>query len=164
MQLISLGAAVSISELSERTLWRRITDGSLRRGADDKRGRTLVSLDDVLAATKLLQVQPEDVELIRQADAGDAESQNDLALLLLAQGRSKGAVYWFNLAASQNHADAMNWLGRCYVEGLGVDQDENLGVMWIAKAAALGHVISEAQMHGMKGKGASASATSPARI
>jgi len=151
MQLISLGAAVSISGWSERTLWRRINDGSLRRGADDDRGRTLVSLDDVLSTTKNLQVEPEDFDLIKRADAGNADSQNDLALLLLAQGRPEGAVYWFNLAANQNHADAMNWLGRCYVEGNGVAKDENLGVMWIAKAAALGHAISEAQIGSITG-------------
>jgi TPR repeat protein len=40
-------------------------------------------------------------------------------------------------------------MGRAYAEGTGVPRDDNLGVMWIAKAAAGGHLISQAQISGM---------------
>lgn len=40
----------------------------------------------------------------------------------------------------------MQWLGHCYVNGKGVAKDANLGMMWIAKAAALGHVIAQGLM------------------
>jgi hypothetical protein len=144
--MISLAAAITLSGLSERTLWRRIKEGSLQRGPDDERGRTMVELNTLLTLAKSLQVETKDIDLIIRADRGDADAQNDLALLLLAQGRQNSALYWFNLAANQKHADAMNWLGRFYIEGNGVAPDENVGIMWIAKAAALGHSISQAQM------------------
>ena len=146
MPMISLAAAVALSGVSERTLWRRINEGVIQRGPDDARGRTLLALADVLSVCKKSCLTEADFALIVRADEGDVEAQNDLALLLLAEGRENAARYWFNLAANQNHADAMNWLGRCYMQGQGVAQDENVGVMWIAKAAALGHAISQAQM------------------
>jgi TPR repeat protein len=46
----------------------------------------------------------------------------------------------------------MQWLGHCYINGKGVQKDENLGVMWLAKAAALGHVIAQGQMNGLIGR------------
>ena len=40
----------------------------------------------------------------------------------------------------------MHNLAKLYFQGLGVPQDENTGLMWLAKAAAHGHVIAEQQM------------------
>ena len=95
-------------------------------------------------------LEPEELLVLEKADAGDARAQNDLALIFMANAKPKGSVYWLELAARQNFPDAMNLLAHCYAIGEGVAQDDNIGMMWLAKAAALGHVISQGQMQGMR--------------
>lgn len=99
-----------------------------------------------------IQLTDEDLSLIKEADAGSAEAQNDLFLLLMERGKPKSALYWLELAVKQDYPDAMHWLGRCYIEGNGVPQNEDMGIMWLAKAAAHGHVISKEQLEIMKGR------------
>jgi len=48
-----------------------------------------------------------------------------------------------------NKTTPMQWLGHCYINGRGVPKDEHLGIMWIAKAAAQGHVIAQGLMKGL---------------
>ena len=91
-------------------------------------------------------IEPEDKKFILQADAGNAEAQDDIGQLFLMSEKYQAAIYWFEQAAQQNNADAMQWLGHCYANGKGVPKDEDLGIMWIAKASALGHVIAQGQM------------------
>ena len=91
-------------------------------------------------------MNPEDMDYLLRADQGDALAQDDMGQLFLSAGKFEAALYWLQLAAQQNHPDAMQCLGRCYLGGDGVPKDENLGMMWIAKAAAHGHVIAQAQM------------------
>lgn len=140
MAYITLNTAVSITGLSKRTLWRRIADGQLRvHGASSGGGEhTRVRLDDVVALSPL-RLEADDRALIAQADAGSAEAQCDLALLLLARNLPAEAVRWLALAAKQNYPEAMHQLGRCYIAGRGVAANEALGVEWISRAAALGH-------------------------
>ncbi|MBS0408018.1 MAG: hypothetical protein JSS17_16985 [Proteobacteria bacterium] len=42
----------------------------------------------------------------------------------------------------------MQWLGTAHAAG-GTERDEQLAVMWIAKAAALGHPIAKRQLEGL---------------
>ena len=77
------------------------------------------------------------------------EAQNELALFFLANDKPEGAIYWLELAAKQGHADAMHWLGRCYIEGKGLAQNVDMGIMWLSKAAASGHIISRHQIDGL---------------
>jgi TPR repeat protein len=88
----------------------------------------------------------EDLEVLTAAVEGDAASQTDVALILLAAGKATNAIYWLNLAAQQNFADAMHFLGRCFIDGNGVDRDKQTGIALITKAATQGHVISRAQL------------------
>ena len=67
-----------------------------------------------------------------------------------AAGVTRGAIYWLELAARQDYADAMHWLARCYLDGNGVAPDEYLGLMWLSKAAAHGHRISQGQLQVMR--------------
>lgn len=46
----------------------------------------------------------------------------------------------------------MQWLGGCYVGGNGVGKNDYLGLMWIAKTAALGHVIAQEQIKELIGR------------
>lgn len=91
----------------------------------------------------------EDLHLVKDADAGNATAQTDLALIFLTQGKPSPAIYWLELATHNEHADAMNHFGNCHICGKGISKDENLGLIWIARAAALGHAISKAQIANM---------------
>ncbi len=146
--VISLDTACALSDLSKSTWWRRIAKGDFTRVADDARGRAMLLWSEV-APHMCVPMAPEDQHVVLQADQGHAEAQGDIGQLFSAAGKHQAAFYWFQLAAGQGHADAMHGLGRCYTSGAGVEEDDNLGMMWIAKAAAMGHVIAQEQMKGL---------------
>lgn len=149
LQLVSIASAITLTEWSESTFRRRIADGALTRHTEPgPSGRAMVDLD-AIKSQSCIPLEEEDGTLIQDADMGNAEAQNDLALLFLANSKPRAAIYWLELAAKQDYPDAMHWLGRCHIDGNGVLQDENLGIMWLAKAAAHGHAISQAQMQAM---------------
>lgn len=50
------------------------------------------------------------------------------------------AVAWFRKAAEQGLADAQVYLGVCYSQGLGCEQDEDKAILWFQKAAGQGDV------------------------
>ena len=143
--MISVDTAVQLTDLSRRTLWRRIGDGEIQRGKNDARGRAMIELE---AIRQLITVplEPSDWMVIEKADAGAADAQNDTAMLFLSAGKPRCAVYWLENAAKQDYSDAMQLLATCYMAGTGVAKDEHLGLMWLAKAAAKGHVIAREQI------------------
>jgi len=146
MQHLSLQAATTLTEWSPRTIRRRLADGTLQCAADnDAYHKTMIRFDSIKPDI-CITLTPEDIKLIKSADAGDAAAQNNLALLFLEQNKPKSAVYWLELAAKQQVADAMQLLGCCYLKGNGLSKDDNLAMMWIAKAASLGHSIALAQI------------------
>jgi TPR repeat protein len=49
------------------------------------------------------------------------------------------AAEWYLKAALQNHDDAQNNLGFCYITGHGVPQNTPLAIKWWEKAAYQGH-------------------------
>lgn len=140
---ISIDTAIILTGISKRTFWRRLADGQVTREGNDDRGRTMLSLDDLLL---LVPVDPEDYELLIEADSGDADAQNDLAQLFLEADRPDIALHWFKLAVDQDHADAMHNLATLHIKGIGVPKDETVGLMWLAKAATLGHQLSQLQV------------------
>ena len=146
---ISLQAAMTLTEWSERTIRRRVADGSLQCVSDNTASnKTLIYLKSI-EADLCIPLPVDDIELLKAADAGDAAAQTDLALLFLAHGKAKSAAYWLELAAKQNFPDAMHWLGCCYLRGEGFAKDETLALMWIAKAASLGHPLASLQIKGL---------------
>lgn len=146
--IISLDTVCAITEMSKSTWRRRIAKGDFTRLADDARGRAMLLWSEVEPHI-CVPIEPEDKQFILLADAGDAEAQDDIGQLFLISEKYQAAIYWFQQAAQQNNADAMQWLGHCHLNGKGVPKDENLGIMWLAKAAALGHVIAQGQMKGL---------------
>ncbi|MFT3777080.1 MAG: hypothetical protein QM772_02185 [Ottowia sp.] len=164
MDMISLDAAVALTGISRSTLWRRVTDGRIGKGGKDARGRATLALADVLPLVSV-PLGPEDVQVLLQADAGAAEAQADLGALCYVAGAEKAALYWLNEAAAQGHADAMHWLGIAHYAGSGGggggggeslrerERQDNLAIMWIARAAALGHPLAQRQMAGLRGRG-----------
>lgn len=149
---ISLASATSLTNLSENTLRRRIAAGQIIRTIENSpNGRSMIPFDAIRDEC-CIPIHDEDLELIAAADQGGGEAQNDLALLFLSQGHPKNAIYWLELAIKQKHTDAMYWLGRCYTDGNGVLREENIGLMWLARAASEGHVISQEMMRTLKQK------------
>ena len=150
MQHISLQAATTLTEWSERTIRRRIADGTLKCAANREDHYKRMICFDSIKHDICIPLDQDDIELIKNADAGDAKAQNDLALLFLENNKLKSAVYWLELASKQNVADSMQLLGRCYLNGNGLSKDNNLAIMWIAKAASLGHSIALAQIQSIR--------------
>ncbi|MEC4723047.1 sel1 repeat family protein [Noviherbaspirillum sp. CPCC 100848] len=151
MFAISLNAVIALTDQSERTLRRRIADGSLPRVAEEGGSsyKTLIPFE-AIRPQLVVPLDSEDIQLVKQADSGSASAQNDLALLLLSHRKPQGALYWLELAAKQECPEAMHWLARCYLEGNGVTRDENIGLMWLARSAARGHLISQEQVQAMR--------------
>jgi TPR repeat protein len=50
----------------------------------------------------------------------------------------RDAVPWYRRSADQGWTDGQYWLGLCYLEGKGVDLDEEKGLEWMRKAADAG--------------------------
>ena len=142
---ISVESVIAITGLSRRTWWRRISEGEVTKVANDARGRAMVLWAEIVPHISI-PLQAEDLAFVLRADTGDAAAQNDIGQLFSIAGKHKAAFYWLQQAAQQNNADAMQWLGHCYISGAGVPQNDNLGLMWIAKAAAHGHAIAQAQI------------------
>lgn len=148
MTSISLEAVIAIGKGSRRTWWRRISENpSIKKGADP-RGRTMLCLTTVSELVPI-PAESETLHTIVAADAGDPMAQNQAGLMFAEIDNQKAAIYWWKAAADQGDADAMHHLGRCYINGLGVSADRNLGVMWIAKAAAAGHIIGLVQIQAL---------------
>lgn len=145
---ISLDTAAIISERSKRTWQRRLAEGGITRLADDARGRSMVCLTDV-AALVCVPLQGEEIEVLLEADAGSAGAQRDLGQIFASHEKYEIAAHWLRLAAEQGDADAMQCLGAAHAAGAGVEKDADLAIMWVAKAAASGHVIAQAQTRGL---------------
>ena len=150
MQHVSLQAAATLTEQSVRTLRRRIADGSIKCAANNEdHYKTMICFDSIKPDI-CIALDPDDIELVKSADSGTAKAQNELALVFLENNKPKSAIYWLELAAKQQFADAMHLLGRCYLEGNGLPKDNYLAIMWVAKAASLGHPIAQAQIQSMR--------------
>ena len=148
MNAISLDATIAITALSRRTWWRRISQGMVNRVSDDLRGRAMLCWAEIVPHI-CIPMKPEDLAYILRADAGQADAQNDIGQLFSIAGKHESSLYWLRQAVRQDHPDAMQWLGSCYLCGAGVPKDENLGLMWIAKAASHNHAIAQAQINSL---------------
>ena len=69
-----------------------------------------------------------------------------MALLFLDADKPDIDLPWLTLAAEQGHPDAMHHLSKLYIQGTGPQKNDSLGLMWLAKAASLGHVIAGEQI------------------
>lgn len=88
-------------------------------------------------------------KLRKLAAEGDAESQYELGVALMIEaplGSGENAAKsfdWFRKAAEQGLAEAQNELGRCYLNGEGVEKNLDQAFAWFQKAAAQGNVASQ---------------------
>lgn len=147
MATITLSTASSMTGLSKRTLWRRVTDGQFHLQGDASLGdHARVLLEEILPLSRL-DLEPEDFALLLDADAGQPEAQCDLALEFLIQKMPTEAVHWFKAAARQHYPEAVHQLGRCHIAGTGVAPDEAHGIALITQAASLGHSTAKYLAH-----------------
>lgn len=131
MPTISVTTAAGLAGVDRKTIRRWLGEGDIElRPLLERVG---LELDESEIAAVLL------------ADAQDIEGCADLALILSMRGLHSRAVEWIQRAANNGHPDAMHWLARAYLDGQGVERDVNVGLMWLAKSASLGHPISAAQ-------------------
>lgn len=89
------------------------------------------------------------LECVRQADAGNADGRNNVGTCFYRSKEYKIAVGWFEAAAKNGHADAMELLSMCYINGIGVEKNHALGIQWLGKAAALGHSVAKAKLQAL---------------
>lgn len=145
---ISLEAAAIITERSRRTWQRRLADGGVDRVLEDGRGRSMLQLINVLPLV-CVPLGLEEQQILLLADNGSASAQCDIGQVFDLHGKHEIAVHWWVQASEQGNADAMQCLGSAHAEGRGVPKDQNLALMWIARAAAVGHVIAAEQVRGL---------------
>ena len=107
MKAISLDSAIIVTEISKRTLWRRLTEGQITRLDNDERGRAMLAFEDLIPLL-CVAVDPLDYELFIDADAGDAHAQNDLAQLFLEAGKPEIGVYWLEAAVAPRSQSAVS--------------------------------------------------------
>ncbi|QEA11807.1 MULTISPECIES: hypothetical protein [Comamonas] len=166
---VSQNTAAALTGRSVRTWQRRVEQGLVERLGE---GRTLVPFD-ALVPELAVAIAPADLPLLARADGGDATAQAELGALLALEalagaagthaqadrGRSAGAaaaLYFLQAGADQGSADAMHWLALLHAAGLAGggnghegDGGKALALMWLARAAAHGHVIARAQLAGL---------------
>ena len=91
--------------------------------------------------------EPYSPELVKKAEAGNADAQCTLGFLY-GQGTGvakdeKEAVKWFTKAAEQGNANAQCRLGVYYLAGHAVVKDEKEAVKWYTKSAEQGNVAAQ---------------------
>ena len=102
-----------------------------------------------IAAHIPIDLTADSITEIARADAGDADGINNVGTCFYRSKEYRIAVGWFEAAAKKGHADAMELLSMCYVNGLGVEKNQVLGVQWLGKAAALGHSVAKAKLQAL---------------
>ncbi|TNH89340.1 hypothetical protein CF138_04580 [Aeromonas hydrophila] len=89
-------------------------------------------------------------ELIKNAEAGDADAQFNLGLSYrygksIEQDYNK-ALTWYLKAAEQGHADAQNSLGTMYENGYGVEKNDCEAANWYRKSAEKNNASAQANL------------------
>lgn len=80
----------------------------------------------LISAHLYLRFQHQDtpLDLLKKAaEAGDVEAQNDLGCYYFNNQDYQEAFKWFQKSAEQDFITAYSNLGRCYLNGFGVEQD-----------------------------------------
>jgi hypothetical protein len=96
--------------------------------------------------------EPYSPELVKKAEAGDADAQNNLGgCYLYGKGVAvdfSQAYMWFTKSAEQGNASGQNGLGCCYHTGEGVAQDHKEAVKWYRKSAEQGDAEAQHNLGG----------------
>jgi len=90
--------------------------------------------------------EPYSPELVKKAEAGDAEAQYCLGLSYINKDQianEKEAAKWLTKSAEQGNAKAQFNLGALYDRGAGVTKDMKEAVTWWTKSAEQGHADAQ---------------------
>jgi len=87
---------------------------------------------------------PMDISHSRYWIQKSAQQEFDKAQYLLGkyyetENKIDEAIYWYKRAAKNNNLDAMNNLGRCYLDGNENTENYEKGIKWLTRAAEKGH-------------------------
>ncbi len=97
----------------------------------------LVGLFAVSGWAEEAEPEPYNPELVKKAEAGDAEAQYNLGQChekgLGVIKDNKEAVKWYTKSAEQEYAKADYAISQCYFEGKGVPRDKKEAKKWIMK-------------------------------
>lgn len=145
---VSLAMAMTLTNYSERTLWRLASEKHWTKRKSQ--GRVMIPLADILPFC-CVSLEAEDLPVLTQADTRigstqDAEAQCQMALIFLSQDQYESGTYWLKRAVAAGHADAMNLLASCYINGDGIQRNPSEGLRLLSMAAKLGHRISKQQI------------------
>lgn len=117
----------------------RVFIGAITNRIEDCKGIGSVSLPLTQKSTKTEAPAKRQADLLRQAKAGNADAQYNLAVMYqLGDGGAKDpakAVEWYEKAAAQGQALAQFQMGLRYLLGQGVPKDEAKGLGFIQQAA-----------------------------
>jgi len=150
MTYISVKSYSHLVNLNERTIRRHIEAKTLTSYYDKALNRTFIAVEDMLKNSSI--PLNEELDLIMDAENGDAASQTDIGVLFFEYNKPTEAIYWLQLAAEQGYSDAMCLLADCYAKGRGVKKDDNQAILWTAKAASAGSFIAQEQVNGIISK------------
>ncbi|NBC48807.1 MAG: hypothetical protein GVY22_12620 [Gammaproteobacteria bacterium] len=152
MDSISFETAMSLTGMAKSTLWRAIREGRVQHiVAKPASGHAKARVDlDSLIPRVTFRIEAEERAHILAADAGNAQSQLEVALMLLEADQAEQAALWLNQAAQQGLADAMCHLGQCLVSGTGVASDRDAAKTWLRGSAERGHALAAALVAGLE--------------
>ena len=85
--------------------------------------------------------------LVERSLNGDLEAIHEVGLTYAQTGDQATSAIWIRLAAERGLAKSQSTLGAMYMTGLGVPQDENLGIHWHRKAADQGYRESQVAIY-----------------
>lgn len=100
---------------------------------------------------------PDVSEILKRAEAGDANAQNQLGVFY-SEGRGVPQNYpeakdWFKKAADQGHPDAQVNLGTLYSLGQGATFSDQMALFWFQKAAEQRNALAFAKLGMMYERG-----------
>lgn len=145
---VSLAAAITLTNISERTLWRIVSKEHWPQ--QKNQGRVMIPLSR-LRPYCCIDINEEELRILAKADTRigtpqDAAAQCELALIFLHQGQWDSGIYWLKRAVAADHADALNLLGMFYLNGEGIEKNPSEGLRFIRRSAELGHQLSKQQL------------------
>ncbi|MBU2834098.1 tetratricopeptide repeat protein [Acidithiobacillus ferriphilus] len=150
---ISTQTAALLAGKSVRTINNWLESGSIngKRVHAERGPGGLMWEIDLASMTAYIPMDMADacVQEIARAEAGDADGMNNVGTYFYAANACKIAAVWFEAAAKKGHADAMEWLSICHLNGIGVEKNHALGIQWLGKAAALGHSVAKAKLRAL---------------
>lgn len=147
---ISLNTATLITGISRRTLWRHVANSLLQKLHTPSGQSAQVVLADVLKLGEITFTERETADLLA-ADKGDARAQNAMGIFFHRRKNHAAAYAWFDKAARQSHADALQWLAIYHAAGhQGGEPDEAAALDYLEAAARAGHSIAQAQLETLR--------------